>query len=32
MIGPMEALWAVGLLGGYFALMRWVLPWFGVRT
>jgi len=28
----MEWLWGAGLLAGWFALMRWVLPRFGVRT
>jgi len=28
----MEFVWAIGALAGWFALMRWVLPRFGVRT
>jgi hypothetical protein len=28
----MEWVWGVGVLGAYIAVMRWVLPRFGVRT
>jgi hypothetical protein len=27
-----DVLWMILLVGGYFALMRWVLPRFGVPT
>ena len=29
---PMEWLWIVVGIGGYVALMKWVLPRFGVNT
>jgi len=28
----MEWVWGVGVLGAYVAVMRWVLPRFGIRT
>ena len=28
----MDVVWIVAVVAGYFALMRWVLPRFGVRT
>jgi len=28
----MDVVWVVALVAGYVALMRWVLPRFGVRT
>jgi hypothetical protein len=28
----MEVVWVIGVFAVYFALMRWVLPRFGVRT